>query len=253
VKPNKLQPYYKDQTIWVIGASEGIGKRLCQDLHRLGAALILSARSTEKLKSLSNELRGCAYHSLDVSNYDAFNETCHSVFSTQKIDRIIYLPAYYEPMNLDQLDVQKVRATIDINLTAVFYLVEFIIPHLKKNPKTQLSVCGSVAGYFGLPYAQPYAATKAGVISIMQSLKSEHPGLDVKLINPGFVKTKLTEKNQFKMPGIITTEAASLHILNGLTKKSFEVHFPKGFTRVLKFINLLPYKFFFKVMQKVER
>lgn len=253
MKLSKLESYYRNQTVWVIGASEGIGKKLCQDLYELGAKLILSARSKDKLKLLSDELGECAFHPLDVSDYEAFKEVCGQVFNTQKIDRIIYLPAYYEPMKLDRLQVEKVRSTIDINLAAVFYLVEFVMPYLKTNPKTQLSVFGSVAGYFGLPYAQPYAATKAGVISIMQSLKSEQPNLDLKLINPGFVKTQLTDKNQFNMPGIITTEEASLHILKGLTKKSFEIHFPKGFTRTLKFIDLLPYSLFFKVMSKFKQ
>ena len=106
----------------------------------------------------------------------------------------------------------------------------------------QLALCGSVAGYIGLPQGQIYSATKAGVISLAQSLRSELSGqVDVRLISPGFVDTRLTQRNDFAMPALMTSDAAANAIIRGLTARGFEVHFPRRLTLGLKLLRLLPY------------
>jgi short-subunit dehydrogenase len=253
MKFHKLKPIYNNERIWVIGASEGIGKQLCNDLHKLGANLVLSARSEDKLAVLSKELSNCPYYKLDVVKYDECKSVCNKVFKHGYINRIIYLPAYYEPMKLDTINLHEVKKTIDTNLMAVFNFIDIILPYLKANLSMQLSVFGSVAGYFGLPNSQPYSSTKAGVISIIQSLRLEHPDISLKLINSGFIKTRLTDKNRFNMPKIISTQKASFYILKGLKSNNFEIHFPKSFTIIMKIINLLPYSIFLKLINKISK
>ena len=123
-----------------------------------------------------------------------------------------------------------------------FNVVHAALPILKEQKSGQIALCGSVAGYIGLSGGQPYSATKAAVMNLAESLHAECPNhIDIKLISPGFVRTALTDKNDFSMPMILTPETAAKAIANGLHTKRFEIHFPKKFTLMLKFLRLLPY------------
>ncbi len=106
----------------------------------------------------------------------------------------------------------------------------------------QLALCGSVAGYIGLPKGQIYSATKAAVISLTESLRVERKDRDIRLISPGFVKTPMTAMNDFDMPAVISPEAAADAILRGLDRSGFEIHFPRRLTYALKLLRLLPYR-----------
>jgi len=248
--------HYKDKTVWVIGATDGIGKAITQKLADNGAKhLILSSRSDSKLKALSVSIN-CAnsVYAFDVSNYDETIRQASSIFDKFKgIDSIIYLPAFYEPSLVSNISRENLDKTIDINLKAVFYFIDAVLPYIKSNPKCQLAITASSAGYIGLPNSQPYGATKAAVISLVESLKCENSKLDIRLINPSFVKTKLTDKNDFKMPAIITPELAADAVLKGLAGKKFEIHFNKKFTIILKLISILPYSIYFKIAKKLAK
>jgi short-subunit dehydrogenase len=247
----KKTSLFLKKNIWIIGASEGIGKALAISLSDCGANLVISARSQDKLNDLNDSLKtNAVVASLDVSKRDDFTMTANFVLNLQKIDHIIYLPGIYEPTALRDLTDEIIDKSIDINLRSVFTLLQCTLPYLEKNPICQLAVVASAAGYSGLPHAQPYSATKAGVINLMESVKAEYPHVDIKLINPGFVKTRLTDKNKFYMPALISTEEAAEYILKGLLQKNFEIHFPKRFTSALKCLKLLPYKFYFWFLHK---
>jgi short-subunit dehydrogenase len=113
-------------------------------------------------------------------------------------------------------------------------------------------LCGSVAGYRGLPRSQPYAATKAAIINLAESLRAEGRkfGVDIKVINPGFVRTPMTGKNDFDMPFMIEAGEAALAIANGLLSDSFEVHFPKKFTWLMKILSQLPDWLYFQIVSR---
>ena len=142
---------------------------------------------------------------------------------------------------------------INVNLTGTFHLVSAIMPVFKKNGGGQLALCASVAGYSGLPAGQPYCATKAGMINLAESLRAEHDGtgVDIKLICPGFVKTDLTDGNDFPMPMIIEAADAGRYIADGLAKKRFEIHFPKRFTLILKLLRILPYCLYIPIAKRI--
>lgn len=243
---------YNDKVIWIIGASSGIGRALSKELVSKGATICLSARRVKELEELKNCLSGTSHEifPLDVCNLEAVIKTADTIYKNfGAIDSVIFLAAGYKPMRLEMLDVNSVREIIDVNILGAFYVLHAVIPILKSQSYGQIALCGSVAGYIGLPLGQPYSATKAAIINLAETLHAELPNfIDVKIINPGFVKTDLTAKNNFQMPMIITSEKAAIYIADGLLKKNFEIHFPKKFTLLLKLIKLLPYRLSTKII-----
>jgi short-subunit dehydrogenase len=239
---------YKGKYIWIIGASSGIGLALAVELAAQGATLALSARSEDKLKALNEELGGAhTVLPLDVVDEKAMAEAAKSL---PRIDSAIFMAAIYNPAPLSQLDVKAAHQMVNINLNGAFNTVHAVLPILKVQGHGQLALCGSVAGYRGLPNGQPYSATKAAVINLAESLRAEERDLDIKVINPGFVRTPLTDKNNFKMPMIIEAEEAAKIIAKELQTKRFEIHFPKRFTFFVKLLAILPSWLFFILIKK---
>ena len=236
---------YQDEVVWIIGASSGIGAALARVCAARGARLALSARRKEALEAVKETLAGeHKIFPLDVSHAEDVQRTAQAIRAVfGRIDRVVYLAAVYTPMKLYALDLAVTRQIVEVNLLGVFHAVHAVLPIFKEQQKGQIALCGSVAGYMGLPGGQPYSATKAGVMNMAESLRAEMPdSIDVKLISPGFVRTEMTDKNTFEMPMIIGVEQAALSLADGLMEKDFEVHFPKRFTRLLKLLRLLPYK-----------
>lgn len=234
---------FENETIWIIGASSGIGKSLAQKLSSENATLILSARSEDKLKDLNSNL-GNKHIVLpfDVSDFDGTKDAFAKVQSkSETIDRIICLAGIYEPSAIKDMTDANITKIISVNLTGIIHFAKHAYDLASKQKKAQIALCASVAGYVGLPNAQPYAASKAGLINFIQSMKMEAPDhVDIKMINPGFVRTPLTGKNEFDMPFIIEPEDAADHIMDGLQSRSFDINFPKKLTLTLKIISVLP-------------
>ena len=243
---------FNQERLWIIGASSGIGAALAQELDRRGANLVLSARSADKLELLNSELSGNhLVLPLDIRDEGAMAEVVMAAFDGP-VDRIVFLAAAYEPMWLKSADLETTQSIFHTNLFGLMNFLRHSLPALEQQGRGQIAVCGSVAGYVGLPKGQPYSATKAATQSIVESLKSEAPDfLDIKLISPGFVKTPMTNKNDFKMPMVIEPKEAAVAIVDGLKRKSFEIHFPKKFTLFLKFLRLLPYGLSFKLINRL--
>lgn len=245
---------YSNKIVWIIGASSGIGEALSKELASRGAILCLSARRDKELENLKNSLVGARHEifPLDVSNPESIMDSARAINTHFGcINSIILLAAAYKPMRLEGLDMAYVRQIIETNLLSPFYVLHAVLPILKNQRHGQIALCGSAAGYMGLPGGQPYSATKAAIINLAESLRSElGEMLDVKIINPGFVKTDLTAKNTFSMPMIITPKQAATHIADGLLSKNFEIHFPKRFTFFLKVMQLLPYALSTKIMAR---
>ncbi|PUA30210.1 MAG: short-chain dehydrogenase [Cellvibrio sp. 79] len=236
---------YQDQIVWIIGASSGIGYALARELSTRGAILALSARRQDELEKLNDELgERHKVFVLDTSDAAMTQRTAQAIRAAfGRIDRIVFLAAAYAPMKIDALDIVATKGIVDINLTGAFNVVHAVLPILEhQKPHGQLALCGSVAGYIGLPNGQPYSATKAAIINLAESLHAEcKDSIDIKLISPGFVRTALTDKNKFTMPAMIEPEQAARKIAEGLLSRHFEIHFPKRFTLFLKLIRLLPY------------
>jgi NADP-dependent 3-hydroxy acid dehydrogenase YdfG len=238
---------------WILGASSGIGAALARELASRGERVCVSARNAEALAALVASLPGTGHLALpvDVSDAGALKAASDSIWRDGgRIDRVIFMAGLYTPMELAALDLAETERIVKVNLLGAFYLVAAVLPHLTAQGNGQLALCASVAGYRGLPGGQPYGATKAGLINLAESLRAEQGKiLDIRVINPGFVESRLTEKNTFRMPMQISAEQAATAIANGLHGRAFEIHFPKGFTLIMKLLRLLPSWLYFRVVR----
>lgn len=244
---------FTGENIWVIGASSGIGEALACELAAQGARVALSARRGEELERVRSGLVNAAQHvvaALDVADAAAFDAVAVKIASQfGRIDRVVFLSALYAPSAVDAIKRNELRQIVDVNLMGAFYCAQSVVPVLRAQNGGQLALCGSVAGYRGLANAQPYAATKAAVISLAETLRIEEAGngIDIRLISPGFVKTPLTDKNDFAMPMMITAEEAAESLARQLRGGGFEITFPKKFTTIMKILRLLPDALYFPI------
>lgn len=240
------------QTIWIIGASSGIGAQLAIDLSKQGCQLIISARREEALQSVLSQMAPGNHRVLAFDVADAM-QTVQAFSSIKHLDRVIFMAAIYDPSKKGRTDIHMIQKSLRVNLEGVFNMLTLVRPFFEQQRSGQIVLCGSVAGYIGLPNSQPYSATKAAIMNLAESLYTEckPKGVDVKLISPGFVRTPLTDKNHFDMPMMIEVEEASEAIVKGLTSKPFEIHFPKKFTYLLKLIRLLPYWLMFNINKRM--
>jgi short-subunit dehydrogenase len=247
---------FQSQSVWIIGASSGIGLALAHELAERGAKLILSARNKTALDELNQSLQG--HHlvlPLDVTNPEAIYETIKDLrLQTPTLHRIIYLAGHYEPGAFKDSPVASIKKIIDANLLGALNVTHAVLPLLLKQGHGQIALCGSVAGYRGLPNSQPYSATKAALINFAESLHAElkPSDIDVRIINPGFVRTPMTAKNNFAMPMMIDADDAAIAIADGLEGSSFEVHFPKRLTWPMKLLQFLPAKLFFMITKHIQ-
>ena len=243
----------RSERIWLIGASEGIGEALARAYAARGDALILSARTVERLHALADTLPGS--HDvlpLDIGDSQSMGQAQLAMRAMGPVDRVINMAALYDPGQVEELDNQRAADIVQVNLMGAFMVARTALSVLR--PAGQLALCGSVAGYFGLPQGQIYSATKAGVTNLAESLRIELSGrFDVRLLSPGFVDTRLTQKNAFAMPGLMTPENAAQAIVRGLDRRPFEVHFPRRLTLPLKLLRILPYALAFPLTRRLLR
>lgn len=246
---------FQGKTIWIIGASSGIGEALARELASRDAKLVLSARRESELRKLSRIIGGDhIVHPLDISDANAAKEVMSDIQkSGQTLDSVIFLAAIYAPHDGKPKDIETIHKMLDVNLGGAFNTVNAVQDYFEARGQGQIVLCGSVAGYRGLPTGQPYCATKAAIINLAESLYVDlgRKNIDVKVICPGFVRTPLTDKNDFKMPMMIEAEEAARAIAKGLNSKAFEIHFPKKFTYIMKALQMLPYWLYFKLIKQI--
>ena len=231
---------YAGRRIWIIGASAGIGAALARAFAAAGAELILSARDGAALDRLAADLGRAEVLPLDLAVPGALAQAVTALHGAAPLDAVIATAALYDPGRIADIDPAKAEQMVRVNLLGMFEVARLVPPLLRSGG--QLVLFGSVAGWVGLPGGQPYSATKAAVNNLAESLAAElAPRVDVRLVCPGFVATRLTAQNRFRMPAIITPEAAAARILRGLQGRRFEIHFPRRFTLAVKLLRLLPY------------
>lgn len=251
---NKPKPF-EGEHIWIIGASSGIGEALARELAAGGATLVLSARREEELIRLQGEL-GAQHlvYALDVSNHAQVVAAAQNIAENVPIlNRVIFMAATYRPNDIDKMDADFAKIQVDINVMGAIYCAFSVLPIFDQQQSGQLVLCGSMAGYIGLPGGQPYCATKAAVNSFAESLYAEaNDYVDIKLICPGFVRTRITDKNNFPMPMLLEPAQAAKAIAKGIKGRAFEIHFPKAFTCMMKCLRLLPYFLSLKITRAMR-
>jgi short-subunit dehydrogenase len=223
----------------------------------------LSARSLEKLSELQKNLLmnvgeednagEIITSTLDVCDVNSIKKSFAELLEKfQKIDLVIFCSGLYEPMSVTDFNLDSAKKIIDVNLIGFLNLLHVITPQMLKQKSGHIATISSVAGYLGLPQSLAYGASKAALINLCEGIYPElqRHKIDLSVINPGFVKTRLTDQNTFQMPFLISSTEAANIIFHGLEKKSFEIHFPKKFTFILKFLRILPYQIFFFFTKK---
>ncbi len=245
---------WRDARVWVIGASSGIGAALADDLLRRGARVALSARSSASLEktAAAQGARALALP-LDVTQAEAVAPALQAITDAWGgVDLVVLCAGTHQSLRAWELDAAKARGMVDINLNGVLNCLPPVVQLLLQQKSGGIAIVSSVAGYGGLPTALVYGATKAALINLAETLYMDLAprGIGVYLVNPGFVKTPLTDRNTFRMPALISAEEAASEIINGFERGYFEIHFPRRFTCWLKLLRLLPYRWYFALVRK---
>ncbi|MDP5219607.1 SDR family NAD(P)-dependent oxidoreductase [Ruegeria sp. 2205SS24-7] len=232
---------------WVVGASEGLGAALAEIMSRSGAHLILSARSTDRLEALATDLPGpTEVVPVDVSDDDSLRKAAAQV---GEIDGMVFLAGVYWPMAAQEWDYLQANAMADINFTGLMRVLGLTLPPMVARDAGHIVVTGSLSGYRGLPGAVGYAASKAGTMVLTEGLYADlrKTGIDVQLANPGFIRTRLTEKNNFAMPAIMEPERAAQIMFDHMNTDHFQRAFPVPFAWLFRLGQLLPDWLYFRL------
>ncbi|MBA5606072.1 SDR family NAD(P)-dependent oxidoreductase [Duganella sp. FT3S] len=239
------------QRIWLVGASTGIGAALAADLLQAGARVALSARRAELLAQVAAGHPQALVAPFDILDQQAWCARYHEIRARLGgIDLIVFCAADYRPERSWEVSPGGAAYTLGVNLGSVYAGLATVLPDMLARGSGGIAIVASVAGYVGLPNASVYGPSKAALINLAELLYADlHPrGLNVYLINPGFVQTPLTDKNQFTMPALQTPQAAARSIRRGFAAGDFEIHFPKRFTMLLKLLQWLPYRLRFALI-----
>lgn len=247
---------WKAKRVWVIGASSGIGAALAHALIGRGARVALSARSAQALAEVA--ATGAAGQTLqlplDVTDPEQLATAFDRINTTWSgLDLAVLLAGSHQPVRAWELDAGQARSLVETNLVGALNASALLAPAFCRSGRGAIAVVSSVAGYGGLPNSLVYGATKAALINFTETLFLDlRPrGVSVFLVNPGFVKTPLTDKNEFKMPALIPAQTAAEEMIAGFEHGQFEIHFPKRFTLWLKLLRLLPYRIYFALVHRM--
>jgi short-subunit dehydrogenase len=248
---------------WIIGATHGIGRAVAEAALHRGDHVVASGRDEAALAELVGHYPNlCTPLPLDITDSDAITKAVQKL--PMPLASVQIYAGTYTPTGVIDWRWDDVLRTINVNFTGLLNVVYHVLPLLRRQKTpVQLVLCGSVAGFVGLPQGQPYSATKAALINFAQSLRAEELAyakktkqalVDVRVINPGFVKTRLTAKNEFPMPFVITPEVAAQCIWHQLNKRGrFEVNFPKPMVLVMKSLAALPNCVYFWLAQRIAK
>lgn len=240
------------KVIWITGASTGIGRALALKFAQNDWIVAASARRENLLKELSETNKNIYSYPLDVTNSNDCKIVSKSIIEKFKsIDICIFGTGIHDPRSEKKFNLDKIREIMEVNFFGTINTVNSIHEYFSQKKEGQISIMSSVAGYRGLPAAGAYCASKSALTSFTESLYFEmkRKNVRVTLISPGFIKTPMTDKNDFPMPFIKSPQFAADKIYSGLVKqRGFEIHFPKIFTFMMKIIQLLPNWLYFGVI-----
>ena len=249
---NPKRADWNGQRVWLIGASSGIGEATARLLMQRGARVALTSRNRDALLALADAHAHVAVANVTdrASLQTAFDDVCAAFGG---IDVAIINAGTHQPVRAWALDAVAAEKLVQVNLLGAINATALLAPYFAHSGSGRIALTASVAGYGGLPTGLVYGATKAALINFAETLYLDlaPKGVAVHLINPGFVKTPLTDLNDFTMPALIGPDEAAREIVAGIEAGRFEIHFPKRFTRLLKLLNLLPYRAYFPLVHRI--
>ncbi len=239
---------WSGKTYWLIGASEGLGRALARQLAAAGARLCLSARSEERLRTLAAEIGGDALVApLDLTQ----PESVASAFARlPPLDGLIYCAGAYEPVSAMAWRADDVELMFEVNLLGAARSLGLAVPAMVAKGRGHIVLIGSLAGIVGLPRSIGYGSSKAGLMHLAECLRADLPrdAFKVQAINPGFIETRLTEKNDFRMPFILSPEDAATRTRRLMEGGGFRSYFPRRFAALFRAARLLPDWLYFRLV-----
>ena len=243
-----------NKVIWITGGSSGIGKALAYKFANEGWQVALSARREELLNEISKSNNNIHSFPLDVLDVEKCKEVFNKIVSKfENIDIAVFSTGIHDPNSERKINLESIRKIMETNFFGTMNSINSVYNYFKDKKSGHISIVSSVAGYRGLPMAGAYCASKSALISYAESLYFEMKRFNVRVsvINPGFIKTPMTDQNPFPMPMIESPEFAAEEMFKGLTKsKSFEIHFPKKFTFIMKILKIMPNWLYLKLIKK---
>ena len=245
------------KTIWITGGSTGIGKALAIKFANEGWNVAISARREALLKEIEENHQNISSFPLDVTD----KSKCHEVFKDiinkyENIDICFFSTGTWDPKKEKDIDVDQIENVFKVNFFGTLNSIKSVEKYFKDKKSGTISIVSSIAGYRGLPNSTGYGPSKSALNNLAESLYFDFGRSNVRicLVSPGFIKTPMTDKNDFKMPFLKTTEYAAEKIYDGLVnKKVFEIHFPKSLTILLKIFSFLPSKVYFGLVGRMTK
>ncbi len=245
------------KTIWITGGSTGIGRALAIKFASEGWNVAVSARRTELLNELKKINENIYSFPLDVTDKEKCNEVFNEIKNKfQNIDICFFSTGTWNPKKEKEIDVEQIEEVFKINFFGTVNSIKAVEQYFRERKNGIITIVSSIAGYRGLPNSTGYGPSKSALNNLAESLYFDFKRFNVRvcLVSPGFIKTPMTDKNDFKMPFLKTPEFAADQIYNGLINKNiFEIHFPKALTLTLKFLSFLPSKIYFKLIGRMTK
>lgn len=235
------------KTYWLIGASEGLGRALAEIMADEGADLILSARSEDRLREVANGLsRPARIVTVDVSEAASVRAAADMI---GPIDGVVFLAGVYWPMSATEWNADDAETMVDVNLMGAMRVLGATVPDMVQRNAGHIVLTGSLSGFRGLPGAIGYSASKAGIMSLAETMKSDLKATDVEVqvVNPGFIRTRLTDKNNFSMPFIMSPEDAARAMFDHMNSRKFKRSFPTVFSWLFRASQLMPDWLYFRI------
>ena len=242
--------------IWITGASSGIGKAVAEKFAKEGRKVAVSARRKEILDKMADNENIFSFP-LDVTNKNEIEKVFKEILDEfEDLDVCLFSSGTYDPKNEQNINPEKIKNIIKVNFFGIVDCVKVVEGYFKEKKIGNVSIVSSIAGYRGLPNSSGYGPSKAALTNFCESIYFDFKKFNVRVsvISPGFIKTPLTDKNEFPMPFLKSANFAAEKIYLGITKSNkFEIHFPIGLTLTLKFLRILPYKIYLFLVDKLVK
>lgn len=241
------------QTVWITGASSGLGLELARLLDGRAKHVAASARSADKLQELESSSQSIRSFPLDVTDQEAVRASVVAVErACGPVDLAVLNAGIWNVVELKNLEPAAFRASMDVNYLGTVNCLAAILPGMCSRRSGHIAIVASVAGYRGLPKAVAYGPTKAALINLVESIRPEleAKGVTISLVNPGFVDTPMTETNDFPMPFLMPAPQAARRMLDGLLREKYEILFPRRFAYGMKFLRIIPNALFFWIVRR---
>ena len=245
------------KTIWITGGSTGIGKALAIKFAKEGWNVAISARRENLLKETCGEHENISSFPLDVTDKNKCKEVFQNIVDTFKsVDICFFSTGTWDPKKEKDIDVEQIENVFKVNFFGTLNSIKAVEKYFKDRKSGTITIVSSIAGYRGLPNSTGYGPSKSALNNLAESLYFDFGRSNVRvcLVSPGFIKTPMTDKNDFKMPFLKSTEYAADKIYNGLVNSNvFEVHFPKQLTLILKILKILPHWLYLWLVGKLTK